>query len=109
MLALLQSLKISLPGLTPLIFVVYCAITLVFIVMENKEPKTTLAWILLFWLFPVVGLLVYLFAGRGHKTFSREHKLLKQLITSESQPNLLGLLQQQDERLTRGGLLSLNQ
>ena len=109
MLALLQSLHISLPGLAPLIFIVYCAVTLVFIVMENKEPKTTLAWILLFWLLPILGLLLYLFAGRGHKTFSRERKLLKQLITSESQPNLLGLLQQQEERLTRGGLLSLDQ
>ena len=109
MIALLQSLLVSLPGLVPLIVIVYCAITLVFIVMENKEPKTTLAWILVFWIFPVIGLLLYVFFGRGHKTFSGEHKLLKQIITSESQPNLLGLMQQQDERLIRGDLLSLGQ
>jgi len=109
MLAFLQSFNIALPGLVPILFIVYCAVSLVFIVMENKEPKTTLAWILLFWILPIFGLLLYLFAGRGHKTFSRERKLLKQLITNESQPNLLGLLQQQDERLTRGGLLSIDQ
>ena len=93
---LLQSLNLVWAGLIPLIFVVYLIASTIFIVMENKEPKTTLAWILLFWVLPFIGLLVYAFFGRGHRAFSRERKLLKQIVTSDSQPNLRDLLQQQD-------------
>lgn len=106
---LLQSLNIVSPGLIAIVFALYLIATTIFIVTENKEPKTTLAWILLFWLLPFIGLLVYAFFGRGHRAFSRERKLLKQIVTSESQPNLRGLLKQQTDCFESNLCLSLSQ
>ena len=104
-----QTLMSAWPSWLLVLFAVYAVATTLYIVTENKEPKTTLAWILLIWLFPFLGLLVYIFLGRSHKPFSRERKLLKQIITSESQPNLGELLAQQEECLRDGACLSLEQ
>lgn len=101
--------QIVLPTVWPILFLVYVFASALFIIMENKEPKTTLAWVLLFWILPFVGLLVYAFFGRGHRAFSRERRLLKQIITSESQPNLGGLMKQQDDCFETNFCLSLTQ
>jgi cardiolipin synthase len=109
LLNLLQSVNSIWTGLIPVVFLIYLVGSTIFIVMENKEPKTTLAWILLFWLLPFIGPLVYAFFGRGHRAFSREGKLLKQIITSETQPNLRGLVAQQEQCFVGEVCLSLSQ
>jgi cardiolipin synthase len=55
----------------------------VFIILDNRSPQSTFAWILLFILLPVVGVIIYLFFGRDWKAFSQERKLTKQLIAGE--------------------------
>lgn len=66
------------------------------IISENNDPRATLAWLLFLWSFPILGLLAYLFFGRGRRAFSRERKLLKELVSAKSQPNLNRLRQQQE-------------
>jgi cardiolipin synthase len=47
------------------------AVAIVVIILERRKPEKTIAWLLVFLLFPALGLLLYLFIGRNWK----KHKL----------------------------------
>jgi cardiolipin synthase len=53
-------------------FAAYVLAAAVFIVLENRRPQATFAWIFLFILAPVVGPVVYFVFGRDHKAFARK-------------------------------------
>ncbi|MEZ4674780.1 MAG: cardiolipin synthase [Caldilineaceae bacterium] len=59
---------------------IYSVVTGAFIILENKSPAKTLAWILAFLVLPVLGVLIYLLFGREYRPFSRERKLLQQKL-----------------------------
>ena len=48
----------------------------VFVLLENRSPQSTVAWLLLLLVFPVGGLLIYVLFGRHRHVFSRERSLL---------------------------------
>ena len=57
-------------GLSPWIagaFALYWVFVIIIIIAEDREPTTTLAWILMLILFPIIGLVLYFFAGRDWK------------------------------------------
>lgn len=56
-----------------LLYVILDIAVIVVIVLENRNPVRTLAWILLLLLFPLIGALIYLLVGRSH----RSKKILK--------------------------------
>jgi cardiolipin synthase len=60
-----------------LIVVGYVLGVLVIILLDNRTPQATFAWLFLILAFPVIGLLFYLFTGRGYKAFSRENALAR--------------------------------
>jgi cardiolipin synthase A/B len=62
--------------LATLLFV-YALVTGVFLLMENRRPQSTLAWMLVFFFAPGIGLLIYLLFGRDTKAFSKQRELLK--------------------------------
>lgn len=51
-----------------IVYSVVAAGLVVVIVLENRNPIRTLAWILLLVLFPLVGIVVYLFFGRDYRS-----------------------------------------
>jgi cardiolipin synthase len=53
-----------------LIFIIYVIGVAVFIISENRTPQSTFAWLLVLIAFPLVGLLPYIFLGRGSHAFS---------------------------------------
>jgi len=53
----------------------YAASIAVFLVLENRSPQSTFAWLLLMLGFPVGGLIIYTLFGRGWKAFSRKNQL----------------------------------
>jgi cardiolipin synthase len=61
----------------------------VFIIMDNRNPKSTLAWVLGIILLPVVGLLVYLFLGRSWKAFSREKDVAQKMVEGTLREKLM--------------------
>lgn len=63
-----------------LLFGAYLLSVTAFIISEDRTPKSTIAWMLAFALFPLVGPAVYLFFGRGHKAFVRKFKLSEQRV-----------------------------
>jgi cardiolipin synthase len=54
---------------------VYAAVIAVFLVLENRSPSSTFAWLFLMLGFPVGGLVIYTLFGRGWKAFSRQNQL----------------------------------
>ena len=54
---------------------VYAAVIAVFLVLENRSPQSTFAWLFLMLGFPVGGLIIYTLFGRGWKAFSRKNQL----------------------------------
>jgi len=53
---------------------IYLAVVVIFIIMENRDTSSTLAWILVFILFPIIGFFVYIFFGRNWKVVNPRKK-----------------------------------
>ncbi len=54
---------------------VYAAVIAVFLILENRSPQSTFAWLFLMLGFPIGGLIIYTLFGRGWKAFSRKNQL----------------------------------
>jgi cardiolipin synthase len=57
----------------------YALSVAVFLVLENRSPQSTFAWLFLLIAFPLGGLLIYVMFGRGRHAFSRKRSLRKLL------------------------------
>ena len=79
----------------------YALVTGVFLLMENRRPQSTLAWMLVFFFAPGFGLLVYLLFGRDSKAFSKRRKLLMQDLEANALPLLSPILSRQDAELSQ--------
>ncbi|MDF2457838.1 MAG: cls [Nitrospira sp.] len=73
----------------------------VFLILENRRPQATLAWMLVFIFAPGIGLLIYILFGRDHKAFSKQGNLLPQDLEANALPILSPVLSRQDEEITR--------
>ena len=87
------------------IYITLILSTAVVVVMENRQPAKTIAWLLVLVLLPVVGFLIFYFFGQnirkerfiGRKTFD----LLTKLMLNESSYCPPELMQPKYERLIR--------
>jgi cardiolipin synthase A/B len=79
----------------------YVTVTTVFIVMENRRPQATFAWMLLFFSFPGVGVLIYVLFGRDRKAFSRQQKLVRQDLLNQLARTLSPLRPQHERAALR--------
>jgi cardiolipin synthase A/B len=82
-------------------FAAYALLTGIFILLENRRPQATLAWMLLFLVLPVVGLAIYALFGRDRKAFSRQRKLARQNLQETAAPLIEQLLARQDAEIGR--------
>lgn len=57
----------------------YALSVAVFLILENRSPQSTVAWLFLLLVFPFGGLLIYAMFGRNRHAFSRERLLMKLL------------------------------
>ena len=55
------------PGTLWWLFAGYALLTGALVVLENRRPQATLAWMLLFLTLPGVGLVIYVLFGRDRK------------------------------------------
>ncbi|NJN55247.1 MAG: hypothetical protein HC804_11085 [Anaerolineae bacterium] len=49
--------------LVTIIFAIYVFGVAVFVIMENRSPQSTFAWLFLFMALPLLGVLIYIFLG----------------------------------------------
>ena len=61
------------------LYVLYLVSATVFLVLDNRSPQSTFAWLFLMVLAPGVGPVVYFFFGRGSNAFSHRKALRRQL------------------------------
>jgi len=53
----------------------YAVSTAIFLILENRTPQSTFAWLFALLLFPGGGLVAYILFGRGRHAFSREGEM----------------------------------
>ena len=72
------------------------AITVVHVVMDNRQPAKTMAWALVIVFLPVVGIVFYLFFGLNHR---RERLVEQRSLDQLSKRSMLGFVEQHDLRV----------
>ena len=86
-------------GLNLLLVIVYQVIVILIIVhvlMDNRQPAKTMAWALVIWFVPVVGIVLYLFFGRN----TRKERLVSQRSLDQlTKRSMLGFVEQHDLQL----------
>jgi cardiolipin synthase len=71
----LSSISITLSQIVSAAFVIYIIIVLGVIILDNRSPQSTFAWLFLMLSFPFLGFIVYIMFGRGYRAFSHENQL----------------------------------
>ncbi|MFV0644086.1 MAG: PLDc N-terminal domain-containing protein, partial [Sphingomonadaceae bacterium] len=80
-----------------LAFAVYLLIVTFLLILENRRPQSTYAWMLAFTIMPVLGVILYLFTGRGWKAFSQERKLADKVLGKDFSDKLRNRMPDLDE------------
>lgn len=58
-------------------YVVYTFGATLFIILDNRAPTSTFAWLFLFILVPIIGVAIYILFGREMRPFSRRSRLAR--------------------------------
>lgn len=86
------------------VVVVFTALVFsVVMILENHSPQSTLAWLLLFFALPLLGVIIYVLFGRDARSLRRNDRALKQEVigTLRRNPDMAALLQRQPDELNR--------
>ncbi len=97
--------------------VIYTVINIIIavdILLDNRDPSSTVAWIMVLFLFPVVGIFLYLYIGRNHRkqrTFIKKRKedyvILNHLLSEQLCFTNYGELFKKSFNDTRGKIIPL--
>ena len=71
----------------------------IFLVLENRAPQSTFAWLFLLLVFPIGGLVVYVMFGRSRHAFSRQRKLTPLLQGTALAERAAGVIAAQPAKL----------
>ena len=74
-----------LPTSVNLIVLVYWVFVVVLLIMDDREPSTTLAWLFILLFAPVIGLVFYIFFGRDWKVVAQRKGWYQRLRDVEMQ------------------------
>jgi cardiolipin synthase len=69
------------------------ALTVIHVVMDNRQPAKTMAWALVILFLPLVGIVLYIFFGINHR---RERLVSQRSLDQLSKRSMLGFVEQQD-------------
>ena len=72
-----------LPGWVTLLFVVYWVVLVVLLIMDDREPAITLAWLFILIFVPVIGVFFYVFFGRDWKVVAQRKHWVERLQEAE--------------------------
>ena len=97
----LQSLFIYSAILISAFVIIYMAIAAVYIIMENRSPQSTFAWLFLFLTLPFLGIIIYFFFGHGWRAFSQENKIARHDLGNEFMRDMGRLRQCQSNYVDR--------
>src|SRR6056297_2628144 len=66
------------------IYVLYLIIVTIILVLDNKNSTSTLIWVLIIYLLPVLGLLLYFMLGRRWVRYSRKIDFINDKFKEEA-------------------------
>ncbi len=72
------------------------ALSVIHVVMDNRQPAKTMAWVLVILFLPLIGVVFYLFFGMNHR---RERLVSQRSLDQLSKRSMLGFVEQQDLRV----------
>ena len=72
------------------------ASTIIHVIMDNRQPAKTMAWALVIFFIPVVGIIFYLFFGINHR---RERLVSQRSLDQLTKRSMLSFVEQQDFRV----------
>ena len=78
-----------LPGWLQLVFFVYWVVAVVLLIMDDREPSITLAWLFILLFLPFIGMVFYIFFGRDWKVVAQRKgwiQTLRQVEAREMAP-----------------------
>ncbi len=78
----------------------YALAVAAFLILENRSPQSTFAWLFLLIVFPLGGLLIYVMFGRSRHAFSRERSLTTLLEGTALADRAAAVLAEQPAHLT---------
>ncbi|HEY8601245.1 MAG TPA: PLDc N-terminal domain-containing protein, partial [Thermomicrobiales bacterium] len=87
--------------LAAIVVVLYTLVSAIYIILENRSPQSTFAWLLLFLALPVIGLVIYRFTGQGWHAFSKENQLARQELGGELLRDMRPILTREGEYAAR--------
>lgn len=83
------------------IFALYLIGAAIFIVLDNRTPQSTFAWLLTFIFLPVIGVALYLFFGRSWRAFASGRSLASQAVDGDANRMLRDIFEKQHEVIAR--------
>ena len=75
---------------------VMIALTIIHVIMDNRQPAKTMAWALVIFFIPVVGIVFYLFFGINHR---RERLVSQRSLDQLTKRSMLSFVEQEDFRV----------
>ncbi|QQO45541.1 cardiolipin synthase [Paracoccus sp. MC1862] len=82
-------------------FAGYLVVTVTYIISENRRPSATFAWMLLFFVLPGLGVVVYLLFGRKHQDFGQTGNLMRQELADRLNPVFAALAPEHERAVAR--------
>ena len=77
----------------------YALAIAIFLILENRSPQSTFAWLFLLLVFPFGGLVIYMMVGRNRHAFSRKHVIAKLLEGTTLADRSAAVVEAQSSRL----------
>lgn len=78
------------------LYYIIAVVAVIHVVMDNRQPAKTMAWALVIWFVPVVGIVLYLFFGMNTR---KERVINQRELDQLSKRSMLGFVEQQDLHL----------
>ena len=63
------------PAWLDTVFYIYWFVLIIMLIMDDREPSITLAWLFILLFLPFIGVFFYIFFGRDWKVVARRHGL----------------------------------
>jgi len=82
-----------------ILYYIFLVITAIYLLLDNREPSSTIAWLILFIVFPILGFIIYLFFGRRLRRSSNQ--LVHQFIERHLVERLSPLIKRQEAELKK--------
>jgi cardiolipin synthase len=78
------------------LYIIVDALVMIKVVMDNRQPAKTMAWILVLWALPIIGILLYIFFGQN----TRKERLISERSLSQlTKRSMFEYIEQRDLRL----------